>query len=145
MKTWTSSWKWWTIIEPIPMARIVPIICCLSIDKGWPPNHDERGMSPNYLMSVTLKLWKHMGSMPHVPLGHAPILLELVEISLTLVNCRCASVDSERFNCERLEYVLRKSFIRILFSIDPFAHLINMLPHILSWQQLFLSSVLLCF
>lgn len=86
-----------------------------------------------------------MGSMPHVPLGHAPILLELVEISLTLVNCRCASVDSERFNCERLEYVLRKSFIRILFSIDPFAHLINMLPHILSWQQLFLSSVLLCF
>lgn len=88
MKIWSSSWKWlWTIIEPISKARIVPIVCYLSADKGCPPDCEESGESPECLMWVTLKPWKDTWDTLNVPLLHAPILLEFGEISLTF-NCR---------------------------------------------------------
>lgn len=139
MEIWILSSKWWTIIEPGSKTGIVPIICYFSTNKGCPPDHDERGVS---LMSVTLKLWKDMGNMLNVPLGRAPVLLELVEISLTLVNCRCFLCRQHVLDYESLEILLRKILIRIFFSINPFALLIkHIMPYVVMGKIIFIFSL----
>lgn len=119
--------------------------CYLSADKGCPPDCEESGESPECLMWVTLKPWKDTWDTFNVPLLHAPILLEFGEISLTLVNCRFFfSIDSKCFNYESLEILLKKIFMRVFFSGNPFALLIKHIASYIGMGKLFLSLIWLC-